>query len=206
MAEKVSLVIQAGGRSLRMGEDKALKPFLGKPLILQVLSALSGVGDEVLVTSNQMSPADLPGLRLEPDLLPGRGTLGGLYTAMVKAVHPLVAVVACDLPFASADIFKEAIRLLQDREVDAVVPRSLAGLEPMHAVYRRSTCLPVIQAALIGERLKAIDWFSRVRMLELDPDALHKLDPEGLAFWNVNTPEEFKQAEVVARQRKDLAG
>ena len=195
MAEQVTLVVQAGGRSSRMGEDKALKPLCGRPLIQWVVERLAPLADEILVTSNRPGVYDFLGLRILPDLIPERGVLGGLYTGISFASHPIVAAVACDMPFANVALFELAARLLIQEEVDAVVPRSSGGLEPMHAVYRRETCLPVIRSAVEANRLKAIDWFPSIRLRELGEAEIASLDPAGLAFWNINTPEEFARAE-----------
>ena len=100
----LSLVIQAGGQSRRMGQDKALLPFLGRPLVSRVIDRLASLADEVLVTTNQPEAYAFLGLPLLPDLKPGRGALGGLYTAVASAGSPLVAVVACDMPFVSPEV------------------------------------------------------------------------------------------------------
>ena len=195
MTERITLVVQAGGQSSRMGEDKALKPFLGRPLIQRVVERLAPLADEVLVTTDRLAEYAFLGLRRVPDLLPGRGVLGGLYTGVASATHPLVAAVACDMPFASLALFEMAARLLIQEDMDVVVPRSGKGLEPLHAVYRREACLPVIRSALESNQLKVIDWFPRVRLRQLGETEIARLDPSGLAFWNINTPAEFAQAE-----------
>src|SRR4030043_1019478 len=174
----LSLVIQAGGESRRMGRDKALLPFLGQPLILRLLSRLAGLASEVLVTSNQPESYRFLGLTPIPDRLPGCGALGGLYTALSAATYPYVAVVACDIPFASLEIFAIELVLLQETEADAVIPRSKAGVEPFHAVYRRESCLPYIQSALEAGKRRGEPWFSggvsryleREEALLYDPD------------------------------------
>ena len=89
-----------------MGEDKALKPFLGRPLIQRVIDRLTPIADELIVTTNRPAEYAFLNLRLVPDLKPGRGALGGLYTAIASAAHPLVAVVACDMPFASHNVLR----------------------------------------------------------------------------------------------------
>lgn len=195
----LSLVIQAGGESRRMGTDKALLPFLGQPLILRPLSRLAALANEVLVTSNQPESYRLLGLTPIPDLLPGLGALGGLYTALSVAEYPYVAVVACDMPFASREIFAIELTLLQETGVDAAIPRSEAGTEPFHAVYRRETCLPHIQAALEAGERRVDAWFSQVNIRYLEPVELLPYDPQKLAFLNINTPEELQAAERIAR-------
>ena len=87
----LTLAIQAGGESRRMGSDKALLPFLGSPLVLRLFSRLAWIADEVLVTSNQPEPYRFLGLIPIPDLLPGLGALGGLYAALSAASHPFAA-------------------------------------------------------------------------------------------------------------------
>jgi molybdopterin-guanine dinucleotide biosynthesis protein A len=203
IADKISLVIQAGGNSRRMGEDKGRKLFLGHPLIQRVVDRISPVASEVLVTTNQPEDYTFLNLRLFPDLIPGCGALGGIYTALASASYPVVAVVACDMPFASAALLNAAISVLCKEEMDVVIPRSTAGLEPLHAVYRRLTCLPVVKAAIDANQLKIIDWFSSVRVHELSTEEVASADPSGLVFQNVNTPEEFSEAEFLAQSRQD---
>jgi molybdopterin-guanine dinucleotide biosynthesis protein A len=195
----LTVCIQAGGASSRMGEDKALKTFLGRPLIQRVAEQLSPIADELIVTTNRPEEYAFLNLPLFPDLKPGRGALGGLYTAIASAKHPLVAVVACDMPFASASLLEAAGRLLLGEGMDVVIPKSDEGYEPLHALYRRETCLPAIEAAIDADQWKVIAWFPHVKVRVLTPDEIRQYDPSGLAFWNVNTPEEFSKAETIAQ-------
>jgi len=204
----LTLVIQAGGESRRMGADKALLPFLGQPLILRPLSRLAGLAEEVLVTSNQPENYRFLGLTPIPDLLPGCGALSGLYTALSAAGHPYVAVVACDMPFASLELFAAELALLRETGADAVVPRSAAGTEPFHAVYRRETCLPHIRAALEDGKRRVDAWFSQVFIRYLEPAESMAYDPSQHAFLNINTPEELMEAEEIAMESnaRDYSG
>ena len=181
-----------------MGEDKALKTFLGRPLIQRVIERLSPVADELIVTTNRPEDYSFLDLRLIPDLKPGRGALGGLYTAIASATHPMVAVVACDMPFASATLLETATRLMVQEGADVVIAKSDEGYEPLHAVYRSETCLPAIEAAITADQWKVIAWFPEVKVRVLTSDEIKASDPAGLAFWNVNTPEEFAMAEELA--------
>jgi molybdopterin-guanine dinucleotide biosynthesis protein A len=195
----LTVCIQAGGQSSRMGEDKALRPFLGRPLIQRVVERLTPVADELIVTTNHPDDYRFLDLRLIPDLKPGRGALGGLYTALASASHPLVAVVACDMPFARASLLRAASGLLVEENADVVIAKSNEGYEPLHAVYRRETCLPAIEAAIEADQWKVIAWFPQVRVRILTPEEVRAHDPSGLTFWNVNTPEEFSKAEEIAQ-------
>jgi molybdopterin-guanine dinucleotide biosynthesis protein A len=181
-----------------MGEDKALKLFLGRPLIQRVIERLAPIAGEVIVTTNRPEDYSFLNVRLMPDLKPGRGALGGLYTAIASASSPFVAVVACDMPFASASLLEAATKLLIQEEADVVIPKSDEGYEPIHAVYRRETCLPAIEAAIAADQWKVIAWFPQVTVRVLTSEEIKRYDPSGLAFWNVNTPEEFAEAEKLA--------
>lgn len=196
----LTLAIQAGGESRRMGSDKALLPFLGQPMILRLLNRLASIADEVLVTSNQPEKYRFLGLSPIPDLLPGFGALGGLNTALSAAGHPYVAVVACDMPFASPELFAVELAILRETGADAVIPRSEAGTEPFHAVYRCDTCLPHIQTALDAGKRRVDAWFSQVNIRYLAPPEYLPYDPDQRAFLNINTIEELEKAERIARQ------
>jgi len=195
----LTVCIQAGGQSSRMGEDKALKTFLGRPLIQRVIERLSPIADELIVTTNRPEDYFFIDLRLVSDLKPGRGALGGLYTAIASAKNPMVAVVACDMPFASGTLIEAAGKILVEEEADVVIARSDEGYEPLHAVYRRETCLPAIESAIEADQWKVIAWFPQVKVRVLTADEIKQYDSLGLAFWNVNTPEEFAKAEKIAQ-------
>ena len=205
----LTIVIQAGGQSSRMGEDKALKPFLGKPLIERVLKRLDTIADELIITTNRPDDYSFLNHRLISDLKPGRGALGGLYTAIATATHPYVGIVACDMPFASKTFFEQTIKLMDKEEADVVIARvesetgKSAGYEPLHALYRKETCLPAIESAINADQWKVIAWFSQVKVHEVTEDEMKIIDPSGLCFWNVNTPEEFAQAEKIATTQEE---
>lgn len=184
-----------------MGVDKALKPFLGRPLIQRVADRLAPIADELIVTTNRPEEYAFLNIRLVSDLIPERGALGGLYTAIASGAHPQVAVVACDMPFASARLIEGMSRLMVQQEADVVIVKSEEGYEPLHALYRCETCLPAIKSAIDSDQWKVIAWFPQVKVYELSVDEIKILDPDGLAFWNVNTPEEFAEAERIASGR-----
>jgi molybdopterin-guanine dinucleotide biosynthesis protein A len=197
----LSIVVQAGGQSTRMGENKALKPFLGRPLIERVLQRLGPIADELFITTNESGTFDFLSVRQEQDVRPGFGPLGGLYTALTAAKYPSVGVVACDMPFTSAPLLVASAGILQQIDADVVIAESAEGFEPLHAVYRRAVCVPAIEAAMDARQLRVISWFPRVRVRRLTAAELARYDPDGLAFWNVNTPEEFALAEQRAGGR-----
>jgi len=182
-----------------MGEDKALKIFLGRPLIQRVVDRLAPISDELIVTTNRPEVYTFLNLRLFSDIKPDRGALGGLYTAIASATHPIVAVVACDMPFASSRLIEAMSRLLVKEEADVVIAKSEEGYEPLHAVYSRDTCLSAIESAIETDQWKVIAWLPQVKVHVLTSEEIKSNDPDGLAFWNLNTPEEFAKAEQIAQ-------
>lgn len=200
----LTIVIQAGGESRRMGEDKALRPFLGRPLIQRVIERVQPLADEVLITTNTPENYEFLKVPLIPDINPGRGALGGLYTAVQAARHDLVGIVACDMPFVNQNLLAAQTDRLEDAAIDAVIPRTENGTEPFHALYRRSTCLPAIQTAINADKWRVDAWFSRVKIYWVSSDEAARYDPKHLAYWNVNTPEEFSKAEQIALGNPNL--
>lgn len=181
-----------------MGQDKALLPFLGKTMIERVIERVSHLADEVLITTNHPQDYAYLGLALYPDVIPGRGALGGLYTALSVANQPLVAVVACDMPFVSSELLAFERDLLLENQYDAAIPVTASGTEPFHAVYHKMGCLPAIERAIQGEKWRVDAWFDQVRLRLVTSEEAAVHDPHRLAFRNVNTPEDLAQAEAIA--------
>jgi molybdopterin-guanine dinucleotide biosynthesis protein A len=194
-----SIAIQAGGESRRMGQDKALLPFLGKPLIQRVINRVASLGDELIITTNTPENYLLFKVPLFQDLLPGYGALGGLYTALSVCRFPVVYVVACDMPFVNTGILVRSFEILEAENADAVIPKTANGFEPFHAVYRRNACLPAIKDALMSGEKRLISWFSQARVVAFPESELRLHDPQGLAFMNLNTREDFENAEQLDR-------
>ena len=188
----VTGVLLAGGGSRRMGRNKALMPLAGRRLVDRVLAVLRGVVDDLLMVTN--SPelyADL-GLRMVPDVVAGKGALGGIHSAIHHAAAPHCLVVACDMPFLNAGV----LRYLVDQRAgyDVVVPNAEGRPQPLHAVYGKA-CLQPIARRLETDRLHVVGFFPDVRVREVSARELAVFDPEGLSFRNLNTPAEFAAAE-----------
>lgn len=174
-------------------------PFNERPLIERILNRLSGLSDDMFIISNHPDLDVGQDVRIFSDVLPGRGPLGGLITAFHYAKYPFVIVVACDLPFVNSALLAYECGIIVNKPFDVVIPRSPKGYEPMHAVYRVGHCLPAALKALSRNQMRVIAWFSEVRVCEVMPEEYKQFDPENLAFMNVNTPEEFINAENLAR-------
>lgn len=204
----LTVVIQAGGESRRMGRSKATVPFLGEPLLWRGINRLLPLADEFIITTNEPQNlhflddlVDLGKIRLVTDAYDKRGALRGMYTAVNAASKDYVALVACDMIFPSRNLIAWELEALMQTGDDVAVPKTQYGYEPFHGVYRRNTCLPVIFEAVEAGEDKANCWFDKVRVREFDSDMVACAEPRGGCFVNVNTPEELAEAE-----RKILAG
>jgi molybdopterin-guanine dinucleotide biosynthesis protein A len=175
-----------------MGQDKALLPLGGKPLIEHVLRRVEGLASEVLITTNRPGDYDYLGIRLVPDRQPGAGALHGLLTALEAATGTRVLVVGCDMPFLSRPLLKYLLGLNSEDRV--VIPLRSGEFEPLHAVYPKSCAAPVKAAIAAGQR-RMISFLASVDYLTVEGETLDRLDPEGLSFFNVNTPADLARAE-----------
>ena len=187
----VTGVILAGGKSSRMGQNKALMSLGGRRLIDRVVDVMRQVCPELLmVTNNPEGYADL-GLPMRRDVFPDKGSLGGIYSAIYHASASHCLVVACDMPFLHAAVLRYLVA--QSADYDVVIPEVHGEMQPLHAIYSQA-CLPPIARRLEANRLKIIGFLPDVRVRRVTADEIQPFDPELRAFHNLNTPEEFHAA------------
>lgn len=187
----MTAVIVAGGRSRRMQRDKAFLDIGGKMLIERVLEVVNPLFSSVLINSNTPQRFERWGVPVIPDIFPGKGALGGIYTGLVHARTDAVFCVACDLPFLNPELI--AFMQTEARGCDALVPKTSDGLHPLHAIYSRS-CRTVIETRLRENKLKISDLFSLVETHYVEEDEICRFEPELKVFVNVNTLEELQLA------------
>ena len=195
---RVTGVIQAGGKSTRMGgRPKALLDLAGRPIIQRVLDAVAPVVDDVLIVTNTPDLYGFLGLPMVPDAWPEHGSLGGICTGLAACGGDAAFTVACDMPFLHPDV----VRLVVARagEGDVVVPRAGSQLQTLHALYAKA-CLPAIEARLRAGRLKIVGFFEDVRVVEVAEAEVARHRAPELAFMNVNTPEELERARALAAE------
>ncbi|HLC21561.1 MAG TPA: molybdenum cofactor guanylyltransferase [Candidatus Methylomirabilis sp.] len=195
-------IVLAGGKSSRMGLNKAFIEFGGKRLIEATVARLAGLFPEVLIIANDLEPYAYLGVRVIPDLIPNSGSLGGIYTGLSAAAHPAGFFVACDMPFLNPALIALVVREAEGSDV--VVPRVEGELQPMHAVYAKS-CLPFIKEAIDLRMLKIARFFPKVKVKIIEEPALRAVDPHLLGLMNVNTPLELEEAEAIRRQQSSAA-
>lgn len=195
---RVTGVIQAGGKSTRMGgRPKALLELGGRRIIERVLDAVAPVVDDVLVVTNTPDLYAFLRVPMVPDAWPEHGSLGGIFTGLAAAAGDAAFTVACDMPFLHSEVARLVVRRAE--EGDVVIPRVGEQFETMHAVYGKA-CLPAIEARLRAGRLKIVGFFEDVRVVEIgEAEVAHHRAPE-VAFMNVNTPEELERARALVAE------
>jgi molybdenum cofactor guanylyltransferase len=196
----LSVAVLAGGKSRRMGQDKALLEVGGRALIEYVLDASREVGSDVFIVASDRPEYQQFGFRVVSDRFPHSGSLGGIYTALAESESDYCAVLACDMPFVNVALFRHMAAI--ERDYDVLVPalpseRSDQGgsetLETLHAIYSRA-CLPAIERQLNAGVFKVIGFFSEVRVRRMPEEEVRSFDPQLLSFFNTNTPAEFEWA------------
>lgn len=184
-----SVAILVGGRSRRMGRDKAFLDWDGRPLIAALIDRFRPISDDILLIAPD--PKRFQGFpaRFVPDPTPAVGPLGGLWSGLLGARHEWVFAMACDMPLIDPNVVEWMFT--QREGADAVVPVDEQGRpEPLHALYRVS-CLNAIAAALADGQRALIAFYPAVRVRYLPPSAWRAIDPEGRSWRNVNTPQDW---------------
>jgi len=184
--------ILAGGRARRFGgEQKGILRIGGVRIIDRQVAVLRAIADPVFVVAPDPDPfADL-GLEVTPDIIPGCGALGGIYTAIVRSPRDRTIVVACDMPFLSAALLRY---MVERDDGDLVIPRSRRGHEPLCAVYG-SACGAPIRRRIDEGALQASQLPEGVTVVEIGPEIIERYDPDDLMFVNVNTPHDYARAQ-----------
>lgn len=186
-----TIAILAGGASRRMGADKSFVDFGGRPMIEHVLARVRVLGAPVIVVTNAPDRYLRFKVAMTADILPGKGSLGGIYSALTVSSTEYTVCVACDMPLLNTDLIAHLLALRDG--FDAVVPVVEEQAQGLHALYHRR-CLEPIRAMLDGGDLRIANLFDRVQTRRVEESELRVIDPDLRSFVNVNTPDELDQA------------
>ncbi len=205
--EALTGVVVCGGRSVRMGRDKAAIEFGGKTLLERAVEALDPLCSEVLLASGSAPRFPALGRREVLDAAPDCGPLAGLVAALEASRTEWLIALACDMPGVDTRVLEELARVAQEDGWDVTMLGTPSGPEPLCAVYR-SSCAAPARAALRAGRVKLTDFHTlpsrpALRVLtqptERFSDALRGAVLESAR--NLNTPEDLERA--LARARHD---
>jgi len=180
-----------------MGTDKSFVPLLGRPMIEHVLERVADLGqDETILVVNRPEEYVHLGLPMFSDVIPDKGSLGGIYTAIHSSRNDFTLVLACDMPLVNPSLLRYMIAVSSEDSgpYDVIVPRVEGHPQGLHAIYGKS-CLDPIRECIDADRLKVIGFYDRVRVRYLDAPEYARFDPQGLSFQNINTPDELRAAQ-----------
>jgi molybdopterin-guanine dinucleotide biosynthesis protein A len=197
---EITGVLLCGGRSERMGRDKALEPLGDRALLEYPLAALRAVAERVVLACGPLPRYAELGCELALDRAAGAGPLAGLLAGLEASRTEWTAVLACDMPRADAATLKALLDEALARNFDACLLEIERGTQPMFAVYRK-TCTPAVRAALDAGERRMISFHGReVGGRSLRVGALRVARPDELAL-NLNTPEELRSERMSRSQR-----
>ncbi|MGD9850273.1 MAG: molybdenum cofactor guanylyltransferase [Nitrospirales bacterium] len=196
--KNISGVVLAGGKSQRMGQDKRYLHWQGRNLLDSVCGVMNEIFDEVIVVT-AIPDYERGGLsvRFITDEIPGKGSIGGLFSGLFHSQNPYCFVVACDMPYLNREVIGE---ICLSPPADVVVVKLLQGFQPLHARYSKQ-CLPFLEEMIHADNLKIQHLISDARISSRILDEAHfsGIDPHLRSFINVNTPSDWEFARKAQR-------
>lgn len=188
-ANQAQIAILAGGQSRRMGQDKSFVQLNGKSMIQHVIDNLRQLNLDIMIITNTPTKYAQFGLPLFADEIPGSGSLGGLYTALLQATSDYVLCVACDMPFLNTDLLDYFIRLRAG--YDAVIPITDGTAHNLHAIYARR-CHSIIRKQIDQGNLRISDFYQPLNVCYVFEPELRIFDSELKSLANLNTLDDLQ--------------
>ena len=185
-------IILSGGKSSRMGTNKALLKFEEKTNIQRIYEELKKFSEDIILVTNDSESYDFLKIKMTADHFPGQGPLAGIHAGLLASPFEVNIVAACDMPFISSEVAKTMAERLGD--YDAAIPVINGKQQPLFAAFRKGI-IPDIQQCLENDELRMKHLFNRLNVCYLtEKDLL--LDEDGLerVFFNMNRPEEYEEA------------
>lgn len=181
-------IILAGGNNTRIGTNKAFLTVDGKPIIEKHISIFKELFDEVLIAANDDESYKHLGVTVVKDTMPGRNSLGGIYSGIIEARNEYCFITACDMPFLKRDLI---LYLMNKRyHYDAVVPVFNNSVQPLCAVYSKK-CIEYIEKQLVQNNLKIIQVLGQMNVHYIPESIVRQFDTYGASFININTPADY---------------
>ena len=181
--------ILVGGKSSRMGSNKAFLELKGKTFIELQIELLREMFDEIFISANTSSEYEYLNLPIFKDVYPGKGPLGGIYTSLINSSSLHTFMLACDMPFVGPELIKHLKDLT--KEYDVVIPKSEKGLEPLHAFYSKK-CIDPIKRSLDENNLRIISFFPHVKVKIVELDSMASSDRFKNSIKNLNTMDDYE--------------
>ena len=192
---EISCIILAGGKSVRYGHNKVLEKLGKRSLLEQVISRIDPISEKIIIVTIKERPfaqfANNPKVRIVNDIVPGMGSLGGIYTGLVESETFYNLVVAADMPFLNESLLRYMVKVAEGN--DLTLPRVDKWYEPLHAIYSKN-CTSPAKAILDQGKKVIIELFNHVKVRYVDAEEIDRFDPQHLSFFNINTQEDMERA------------
>ena len=194
-----SAIILAGGKSLRLGREKALERINGQILIERVINRVSSITAEVVIVTGEEKLNYIKtrknNIQIVSDIFPGKAALGAIYTGLIHISGNIGIVVACDMPFLNTDLLTYLV--IKSTGYDAVIPKINHFIEPLHGIYAK-TCIDTMKNLLDNNNLSVASLFKIVKTKFVHEEEINRIDPEHLSFFNINTEKDLLEANRIA--------
>jgi len=192
--EGISGIILAGGRNTRFPIQKGFIRIGGVPIIERNLGIMRSLFQDVMISTNMPELYFYLGAPLVGDVLPSRGPLTGIYSALINSRNPAVFVIACDMPFVEAGVislvcgkYRESTR---KERFDAAIPVFGGRPQPLFGIYS-SAALPALEDGIKNDKVSLKLFLSEIRTLYIEEAEVRAVDPQGKSFVNINTVDDF---------------
>jgi molybdopterin-guanine dinucleotide biosynthesis protein A len=193
----MNCMILAGGRGKRLHPEKGLLHFGEHSLIELIVNKLAPLFENLYLIVNRKEPYCRLGIPLIEDICPSRGPLGAIYTGLRESKGKAFFC-GCDMPFINVDLVRSMMKAAHCHDV--VIPRLRGLCEPLHAIYS-PTCIEAMEEEIEKGSSRVVSFFPRMRIYYMEKEIVD-IDPQGLSFFNINTPDDYMKALSVREQVK----
>lgn len=181
--ENLKACVIAGGKSGRFGGDKSVFVYEGRPLISHVIDVIRPVFDDIKIIANDSEKFSFLGLEVVPDIIPGLGPLGGIYSALENIDCSRVFIFPCDMPYLNRE-FVEYMCQIPDI-YDVIVPKAGDFFQPLHAIYSKN-CLAKIKNLIDEKNFKMSAIFEGLNTRIVGEDEIGFYEDPFMMFRNIN--------------------
>ncbi|HOP63186.1 MAG TPA: molybdenum cofactor guanylyltransferase [Spirochaetota bacterium] len=187
--DKLKCAIIAGGRSGRFGSDKSIYKYEGKTLIEYVFGAVSPVFEDIVIIANDSEKFSFLGVEVIPDIIPGLGPIGGIYTAVEKLDAERIFIFPCDMPFLSTDFIRYMTEIPD--LYDIIVPEVNGRYQPLHSIYSK-VCIEAIKRNIEAEDYRMSGFFEGHNIRIVGEEEIGYYDDPFRMFRNINFREDIE--------------
>jgi molybdenum cofactor guanylyltransferase len=178
----ITAAVLIGGKSSRFGRDKVVEPLDGVMLVEKVVSLLNPLFSEIILIGH--ARRETAGYKTVPDIMPGCGPLGGIYTALVSSKNPYCFIFAADMPNLNTGLIRYMVGLKE--KADIIIPRLSVGMEPLHAIYS-STAIPAVKDMLVKRNFKISNLIEQMNTEYIGHLSIKNFGEPSRIFSNINT-------------------